>query len=345
MRAFVIVAAATQFALAVWTGCGAAYSAEVTATGTQTCPITISGTIVVGDAVKLIAATDRIGWTTGGKLNPPDSPEGDLTRVVCLSGPGGSYAEGRRIANFLFDNGFGTRVVAQSECLSACAFIFMAGRNKGDEADGVNRTMHFTSVVGFHAPYYVPPEGSVASANEIRDLNRLWNLVFADMLRFYSWRSFSSYSPSLSMQLLSRIMSAGPSEFVTIATTEDAMRFNVLVEGFNERADASSQAIVQLCRNVLNWSSDRASEPSRVSDAQVRGLPTPMQGRRLTRVVFAGYAEEKCDVAVHPTGYSVCMENEYNGQGLGGCPRYGVFYPAIAAFTPATSLRSLSSRR
>lgn len=345
MRACAIVVIAMQIALAVCIDCGTAHGAGVTATGTQSCPITISGTIVSGDQASLVAATDRIGWTTGGKLNPPDSPESGLTRVVCLSGPGGSYAEGRRIANFLFDNGFGTRVTAQSECLSACAFVFLAGRNKGDEVDGVNRNMHFTSVVGFHAPYYVPRDGAVMSADEIRDLNRLWNLVFADMLRFYSWRSFSSYAPSLSMQLLSRIMSAGPSELVHIASTEDAMRFGVRVEGFNERADASPQAIVQLCRNVLNWTSDRASAQSSVSDAQVRTLPTQMQGRRLTKVVFAGYAEEKCDVAVHPTGYSVCMENEYNGQGLGGCPRYGVFYPAIAALAPSTSLRGLAGRR
>jgi membrane-bound ClpP family serine protease len=64
--------------------------------------------------------------------------------VVNLSGPGGDLAAGLRIGTTIHDRGWTTRVPKDSRCNSTCAYIWIAG---------IQRGVTTTSYIGFHAAY------------------------------------------------------------------------------------------------------------------------------------------------------------------------------------------------
>lgn len=83
-------------------------------------------------------------------------PYGMPTAVLTMSGPGGSYAEGLALADFLRANHIATVVERGSECYSACAFAFLGGSAwSSQEGVGtyIDRMVEPGSTVGFHAPY------------------------------------------------------------------------------------------------------------------------------------------------------------------------------------------------
>ena len=55
-------------------------------------------------------------------------PEGGATAVLTMNGPGGSYLEGLRLADFLRENHIATVVERGMRCYSACAFGFLPTR-------------------------------------------------------------------------------------------------------------------------------------------------------------------------------------------------------------------------
>lgn len=105
------------------------------------CAVKLTGPIADGDLPKLQAAFARVNNRTE-----------TVAGYLCLNSPGGSYKEGLRIADWLLDQVIFTVVQAHDSCFSACAIIFMTG---GDFADGrsLERYLHPTAVLGFHAPY------------------------------------------------------------------------------------------------------------------------------------------------------------------------------------------------
>ena len=110
------------------------------------------------------------GETTGGDLDTLrqmyerfvtcdlscSGPDGMPTAVLTMNGPGGSYAEGLALADFLRLNHIATVVERGSECYSACAFAFLGGSAwSSQEGVGtyIDRMVEPGSTVGFHAPY------------------------------------------------------------------------------------------------------------------------------------------------------------------------------------------------
>jgi hypothetical protein len=84
-------------------------------------------------------------------------PDGGVTAILTLNGPGGVYVEGLALADFLRENHIGTVVERGMQCYSACAFAFLGGTGYSSQ-DGVGdfivRMVEPGSIVGFHAPYY-----------------------------------------------------------------------------------------------------------------------------------------------------------------------------------------------
>jgi hypothetical protein len=78
--------------------------------------------------------------------------------ILFLDSPGGDYAEGMRIAEFVKAEGIGTRIKERAFCKSACAFIFMAGQHTAIEGDtGPDRAVEIGGRLEFHSPF--PDEG------------------------------------------------------------------------------------------------------------------------------------------------------------------------------------------
>ena len=83
-------------------------------------------------------------------------PAGMPTAVLTMNGPGGSYAEGLALADFLRANHIATVVERGMQCYSACAFAFLGGSAWSSQpgvGTYIDRMVEPGSTVGFHAPY------------------------------------------------------------------------------------------------------------------------------------------------------------------------------------------------
>lgn len=103
------------------------------------CNVSLQGPIDVGDLQKLQTVIKD------GHFDVTNSPR------VCLNSTGGNYLEGVRITEFLMDEGIGTALLPNTDCESACAIVFMGGT--GHLIAPLNRFMHPSSTLGFHAPF------------------------------------------------------------------------------------------------------------------------------------------------------------------------------------------------
>ena len=112
------------------------------------CKVNLEGLIEEGDTERLLSILQSLPYT----YKP---------QYVCLNSPGGSYLEGVRMAEAIYKNKLGTAVPENSRCESACAIAFLAGSyfNPEGELATVDRKIHPSSKLGFHAPGLIIPEG------------------------------------------------------------------------------------------------------------------------------------------------------------------------------------------
>ena len=71
--------------------------------------------------------------------------------TLVLNSDGGAVNDSIRMALFVNEHKIKTRVDNNTECVSACAFIWIAGSEKIIDGD--------KAIIGFHAPYYILPDG------------------------------------------------------------------------------------------------------------------------------------------------------------------------------------------
>lgn len=143
---------------------------------------------------------------------------------ICLDSPGGSFAEGVRLARFL--SGLSTGVDAGHRCESACFLAFMAGSfNRMEDRPIIpDRVMHPRARLGFHAPsittearYFRPEE--VASAWQIA-LEAVAELIRLRLdERDYAFRD----------ELLDNLLRTGGDEMSYIETVGEAALYNITV--------------------------------------------------------------------------------------------------------------------
>lgn len=168
------------FALAfIWIMTSAAQAATLNASDVaQTDPATgcsfrLEGQIVAGDADRFATALRE----TIAKTENYPSPRIDRQIVLCLASPGGSFTEAIKIATLVYDNAVTTRINPGAVCLSACAIAFMGGNLDTRSGEGwhPSRFIHPTSVLGFHAPSLVLPEGQFTR----KDVERAYGVAIA----------------------------------------------------------------------------------------------------------------------------------------------------------------------
>lgn len=317
------------------------YAADVIVSKTSECPILLRGKIVVGDYGRVLAAVDHAGLSEYW----PEAVSG-ASHSICLDSTGGSFVEGLRIANHVRNLSIGTRVPSDARCYSACAVIFMAGRIKGEESDGVYRYLHVKGKLGFHAPYAEISEGKLYTSQDIEEFYDLANRTNSEFIKLANNRSvFSSFSimqPSLIQELL-----ATPREdILKIDTVEAVLRWQIRVYGYEmpNRSD-NRQLLAQACENFLNWSSDRESKelPKDEVENSWRGVSQVEGEDVFYRVDFSGLADLFCDVRFEDnkgvgSGIIICTQNGFNGVNYGNCPAYGIYLSEIFSLPPRTPL-------
>lgn len=88
--------------------------------------------------------------TIAGRIFPPDLPEfiertKDIQKaIIILSGPGGAERASINIGEIIHAKGFSTYVPSGSECVSGCAYMWLAGRTK---------EMGIQSTLAWHAAF------------------------------------------------------------------------------------------------------------------------------------------------------------------------------------------------
>ena len=320
----------------------AAGAAEVKVVTNAECPVTLTGKIVDGDLERLSKAIEPLHLS-----EIQEAAAGEHS--VCLNSDGGSYVEGRKISEYIYTNGIGTRVTSGNECLSACANIFMSGRIHGDENDGTYRYLHANGVLGFHAPYLTLDPKKSYTARDVELAFDNANRISSDFIKFGSVASFSSANPWIRASLIAAILEKPRNDILLIDTIEKAERWDITVYGVRKMDISSKESLAQACVNFQHWAADQPSE--KIDSTQMQYLwkgtqQLPPTNEMFARIDTGGMVEQYCDVRsqVGEDGggyFQLCSINEFNGVNHGGCPGYGMILSSLYGLPPTTPLRDV----
>jgi hypothetical protein len=230
------------------------------------CTHFLNGTIARGDAAKVKLAIETYGI--------------GVVRL-CLNSTGGDFAEAVKISRIVISSRTGTALEPHSKCLSACAFIFMAGSYGRSDVNIPSRVMHVTATLGFHAPFIdpraLPTEGlspeDVAGAHEAARIATQELIDIFVRPEFVRW----NYDRDLWMKpsLLRLALAKDATHFFYIDTIGKAGNFNIGIRGFRHFQVSRRQQMRNLCKNIHLWKLDRFDDDGRVhvdqmSQAEVR---------------------------------------------------------------------------
>jgi len=201
------------------------------------CGISLSGPIEAGDTERLRSAL------SGANIVP----------VLCLNSEGGLFSEGLRLAQFIRETQLVTLVQAGDVCHSACAMAFMGG-SYSELGTAVQRYMHPTASVGFHAPELDLPDGmspnvivETAYRDALSDISRtLLTLVLAtDTLG----------EPYFSPYLLAEMLATPSDELRFVETINDSALWGIEILFFPRSFDHAWFAPIG-CLNAVYWAWD-----------------------------------------------------------------------------------------
>lgn len=206
------------------------------------CHIRLEGEIEEGDADRLNAAlqeADPEANTTGMRL-PPFLLSMTHTRL-CLNSKGGSYSEALLIIKNLLQTHVFTIVDKEHQCLSACAFIFLAGHQWSEYETQPLRVIDATARVGFHAPY-LPVHGTapdkVLSSSYQAGVKAVAELLTLDHVLF---------PVSLLAEALSHF---GEDRFFMLTTLDQLKMWRIGLRGYKRPALRTEGDLQTVCRHL-----------------------------------------------------------------------------------------------
>ncbi len=206
----------------------------------EVCAIRINGEIAAGDLEKLESIAKKV----------PDNriPGIVLRHVVCLNSSGGLFVEAVRIAKYLRENHFGTKLDESDTCLSACAIIFLSGSFVPLEHDGIKswRVMHPKAKLGFHRPSIVVKQGTYSES----DIERAYNVAMDTSLLLMEQRAPAS--------LLKAIFKTPSDEINYLDTVDEAGRWDVTIWPIKQKTITKFDAYIG-CTNFESWLVDETA--------------------------------------------------------------------------------------
>lgn len=330
-----------------------AMAAEVHKSDDPECRIDIEGPIELGDLQKIEALKDHLIIDNG---------ESTSAAVVCLDSPGGNLVEGLKLARFFLEEGVGTRIRANKECQSVCAIMFMMGNARGSEVSFLNRRMHVTSILGFHRPYLSIDEASLFTSGDVEaaydiGVGSIYELMSLAN-RSTPWHDSRMIEPDL-MEL----MTGTPgSEMFVIRTVEQAIRWQIEVDGLPNLVPARRPHVMFACENAL--SSGMALTSVRNGDGLMTAdifefapanswslqnatnsvTTNPETGRFVTVSPRSGYSSIGCEVAILDQSIAICGHDESSDIRIGDC-RAGDdvrYFGNLISQHPLSDLRALA---
>lgn len=214
----------------------------------ENCSLQIDGVIEKGDAAKLeVLLAELVGKTDNfEQINKAIKLDSDKQFVICLSGPGGNYLEGIRIARVIAKHFITTSVPDRKSCLSACAVAFLGGRG-WNESSGKHIPTRYIfpgSTVGFHAPILAVPSGKYDQS----DVNAAYGIALEAI---YNIRQFAD-ELSISQVLIAEITEHRRDNYYYIQTLDDAELNGIRLTGFRQRK-LKRDTFQAGCLNAFNW--------------------------------------------------------------------------------------------
>jgi hypothetical protein len=240
------------------------------------CFAALEGVIETGDFARLSA--DLAG------IRPQDgtNDEGHYfipNRSVCLDSPGGSLPEAIRLAEYFFDNQYGTTVASGARCLSACAVIFMMGTEDFADYNILDRKLHVKGRLGFHRPAFSAPEREGYSAQE---LEKSFGIAIDATLLFTRLASRAvrrGTGPMIAIGLMEQMFAHRGQDFYYIDTVEKAGRWDIPLYGFPVPERISLREAQTACDNALNWTLGLETEGTGHLDGEFTPFWRAMIGR------------------------------------------------------------------
>jgi hypothetical protein len=159
---------------------------------------------------------------------------------LSLDSEGYNYEEALKIARIVKEENISTVVKKSAFCKSACAFIFMAGRNLQYGMDPViDRTLQIGGDLGFHSPYPDNGDGTFAQAIQaiIQLRQTLGNVALPD-------------------DLFIKLLETKPDDFVTIRWVWDALRWKISLKGYKPPSHTREE-LYNACVNDAAWNTRR----------------------------------------------------------------------------------------
>jgi hypothetical protein len=185
----------------------------------------------------------------------------ERTVSICLNSKGGSFSEGIKLAELLFNRGLTTVIEYGSECYSACATIFMAGVIP--EQIAPMRKLSVGGILGFHAPYLSLPEANY-SKEEMESATQALRLSILALVRLSSKKTSLNSSEFIKKSLITKILEKGPNDVFFIKTIYDAARWDILL--FDAEQHFRKPGNIDLAKNTcINFHSANMDEDSPLS--------------------------------------------------------------------------------
>jgi hypothetical protein len=216
-----------------------------------------------------------------------------------LASEGGNFEETIRIVEMMLgfllpqssnDLELVTEIEAGDKCLSACAFIFMAGM----ECSGTgvictpSRYLHVKGTLGFHAPFLtadLPSDSNTLRAaygTAMRQMARLTE-VFSQTDPRVNQGAKSWIRPTLFAELLKR----EPKDFYFIDTVAKAGFYEISLFGEGEISSPSKSMMYHACSNLNYWNSGHLNNYNVVKRLQESG-DMPIKNAKIVQRVENG---------------------------------------------------------
>ncbi len=331
----------------------AAYAAEIKQSNDPECRVEIVGEIRKGDAVSLEQLARYL---------VVDNGESTSAAVVCLDSPGGSVIEGMAMAKFILENGISTRIREDNQCASICAIMFMMGNYRGSEVAGLSRSMHFTSMLGFHRPYLRADEASLYTSSDLESTYDLGMVTIFEILAIANQREPWGTAQMIEPELMQRILGTPGSEMFYVSTIEEATRWRIDINGTPSDIRSGPNQLHYACENALAYPVALTSELNgtdgifgqaifgfeplnaySVGQIVTKAIASPGQ-RVEVNSNRAGYSEVGCQVQARKQSVSVCGYDESTDVRVGDCHyEAGMrYFPTTAMLHPKTQLATFA---
>jgi hypothetical protein len=256
-----------------------------------------------------IRAGDRDAIASAISTNQKSANRAEKIRLH-LDSPGGDYEEAVRIADELWKTGVTTSVDSGAKCHSACAIVFMSGRELGYEGPpSLSRFLHVRGELGFHAPY-LPTKSCGEDASLCTFPLQLVSQIYRAAMLHISGLLLGSTNAKWPPDLVGKMPSKGPSDLLYPETVEDAGRWHIELFGFKAQLPLLDKKRATLsCFNAHRWSNDNIAEEHPLTGLSadfIAGWSKQTKKARRVRKLLDSEPREMIDI------YTVTIDNMNN---------------------------------